>query len=107
MNLTDERLCWLAIQDQLKKRASKLGPLGWLSAFAGGGNTRSRGAVGLGGDLRREKRSNKLGDYAIAVDEAAQRLTADERRHLRQTGEVPSWFLPDVERRAQEIRKQQ
>jgi len=107
MHLTDERLCWLAIQDQLQKRASKLGPLGWLSAFAGAGNTRSRGASRLGGDLRRDKRSNKLGDYAIAVDEAAQRLTTDERRHLRQTGEVPPWFLADVEQRAKEIRKQQ
>ena len=56
--------------------------------------------------MRREGRSDKMGDYAIAVDAASGTLTAEERRHLRATGEVPDWFLPDVERRAGQIRKQ-
>lgn len=44
--------------------------------------------------------------YAVAVDDAAQTLSADERQHLRATAEVPDWFMDDVERRYREIRKQ-
>ncbi|MGW1722684.1 hypothetical protein ACWCQK_07060 [Streptomyces sp. NPDC002306] len=57
------------------------------------------------GDLRREKTSAKMSDYAVAVDASAQTLSPDERRHLRTAGEVPEWFRSDVERRYQEIRK--
>ncbi|MBW8701565.1 hypothetical protein MBT84_18320 [Streptomyces sp. MBT84] len=44
--------------------------------------------------------------YAVAVDDAAQTLSADERQHLRATAEVPDWCMGDVERRYREIRKQ-
>ncbi|MFF9177608.1 hypothetical protein ACWDXT_27140 [Streptomyces sp. NPDC003236] len=40
------------------------------------------------------------------MDEAAQTLSADEREHLRAAGEVPDWFLADVERRYRELGKQ-
>ncbi|TDT98710.1 hypothetical protein EDD99_6941 [Streptomyces sp. 846.5] len=46
-----------------------------------------------------------MADYAIAVDEASNQLSPDERLHLRSTGEVPDWFLADVEQRAAAIRK--
>ncbi|MEU1465574.1 hypothetical protein ABZ467_33945 [Streptomyces sp. NPDC005727] len=39
------------------------------------------------------------------MDESAQTLSADEREHLRAVGEVPDWFLADVERRYRECRK--
>ena len=105
--LNDDRLCWLAVRDRLNKKANKLGPFGWLTALAGGAPGRgSRSGAGLGGDLRRSERADKMGDYAFAVDEAARKLSAEERKHLRATGEVPDWFLGEVERLAAAAKKQ-
>lgn len=106
--LNDDRLCWLAVRDRLNKKADKLGPFGWLSALAGSGGTGRSSSAGarLGGDLRRQDRTDRMGDYAFAVDEAARALSAEERRHLRATGEVPDWFLGEVEQRAAVLRKQ-
>ncbi|MFE2579113.1 hypothetical protein [Streptomyces sp. NPDC059378] len=101
-NVTDERLCWLIVREELQKKTSKLRFLGWVTVLFSG---RTRGAR-LGGDLRREHASDKMSDYAVAVDAAAQTLSADERKHLRTAGEVPDWFLADVERRYREFRKQ-
>ena len=67
--------------------------------------SRSRSGARLGGSARRDEASDNLADYAFAVDAAANNLTLEERRHLRTTGEVPAWFVPDVKQRAAEIRK--
>jgi hypothetical protein len=109
-NLTDDRLCWLAIREQLSKKAHKVGPFGWLTALGAGAVSRRSGraartAARIDGDMRREAASGKMMDYAFAVDDASGSLTPDERQHLRATGEVPEWFLADVERRVTEIRK--
>ncbi|QMU75512.1 hypothetical protein GXW83_06905 [Streptacidiphilus sp. PB12-B1b] len=104
--VSDERLCWLAVRDQLNKKANKLGPLGWLTALAGAGNRGGQRASGLGGDMRREGRADTMDDYAFAVDDAAGKLSAEERAHLRATGELPEWFLGEVERLAAVIKKQ-
>ncbi|MFI9269839.1 hypothetical protein ACIGXM_03845 [Kitasatospora sp. NPDC052896] len=100
-NVTDERLCWLVVRDELHKKSSKLGVFGWITILGGG----RRGGAALGGDLRREQASGRMGDYALAVDDAASTLSADERGHLRATGQVPEWFMADVERRYQEIHR--
>ena len=100
--VNDDRLCWLAVRDRLGSRARRLGPFGLLGILAG----RSRGATRLGGDLRREAASDRMSDYAIAVDRASGRLSAQERAHLRATGELPPWFLDAVEQRAAELRRQ-
>jgi hypothetical protein len=101
-NVTDERLCWLIVREDLRKRTGKLGALGWFTVLFGG---RTPSRARLGGDLRREHASGKMVDYSVAVDAAAQTLSGDERKHLRAVGEVPDWFMADVERRYQEIRK--
>jgi hypothetical protein len=44
--------------------------------------------------------------YALAVDDAAQMLSAGERERLRTHAQVPGWFLEDVEQRYQVLRKQ-
>lgn len=102
-NVSDDRLCWLAVRDSLDKKARKLSLFSVLAII--GSASRSRGAARLGGTARRDEASDKLADYAFAVDAAANNLTLEERRHLRATGEVPAWFVPDVEQRAAEIRK--
>ncbi|MCD0482138.1 hypothetical protein LO771_06830 [Streptacidiphilus sp. ASG 303] len=109
-NLTIERLCWIAAREQLSRKAHKAGLFGWLAALgAGAVNRRSgseaRTAAGIAGDMRRESASGKMHEYAFAVDDAAGTLTAAEREHLRATGELPEWFLADVERRVAEMRK--
>jgi len=101
-NVADERLCRLIVHDEMRERARKLGFFGWITlpfSFATDGAT-------VGGDLRRERGSDRMHVYAVAVDDAAQTLSADERQHLRATAEVPDWFMDDVERRYREIRKQ-
>ncbi|AEW98276.1 hypothetical protein [Streptantibioticus cattleyicolor] len=114
-NVTDERLCWLAVRDYVDKKSRRTGPLGVLfmvlaaSGGTGGPNGSTVGGpagAGLAGDLRRDKASSRKARYALAVDIAPDTLSADERRHLRATGEVPAWFLPDVERRVAELKKQ-
>ncbi|GGQ56443.1 hypothetical protein [Kitasatospora griseola] len=105
-NLPDERLCWLAVREQLNRKARRRGVLGWLTALFGSrdgweGNYWAEEAA----DLRRGTASGKLHAYALAVDTAAEALTAAERAHLRATGEVPAHFLAEVERRVAERRK--
>ncbi|SEK33412.1 hypothetical protein [Streptacidiphilus jiangxiensis] len=99
--LNDDRLCWLAVRDHVDMRSRRVGLMGWINALGA-----RRGGGGLGGDTRREGMSDQKMDYAIAVDRASEQLTQDERLHLRATGEVPDWFLADIDRRAKEIRKQ-
>ncbi|QKW21545.1 hypothetical protein HUT16_23005 [Kitasatospora sp. NA04385] len=104
-NLPDERLCWLAVREQLGRRAAGPGAFGWLTAlFAYKSGRFGRQAAGLAGDLRRDRASGRLHAYAFAVDTAAEKLTAGERAHLRATGEVPDGFLAEVERLVAERR---
>ncbi|MEV5570604.1 hypothetical protein AB0L06_11170 [Spirillospora sp. NPDC052269] len=42
--------------------------------------------------------NDRLTDYAVAVDEATERLNKPEVDLLRATGELPSWFYDEVER---------
>ncbi|WP_051731999.1 hypothetical protein [Kitasatospora phosalacinea] len=79
------------------------------SPFPGTTAPRTRGgpgrrAAGPAGDLRRDRRSGRLHEYAFAVDGAAEALTAEERAHLRATGEAPDGFLAEVGRRVAERR---
>ncbi|MEU1620011.1 hypothetical protein ABZ479_22260 [Streptomyces sp. NPDC005722] len=101
-NVTDERLCWLVVRDELRKKAGRLRVFGWITVLF----SRNDGATTTGGDLRREYASDRMADYTLAVDDAAQGLSPEERRYLRAVGEVPEWFMADVERRYQVIRKQ-
>ncbi|GAA4209545.1 hypothetical protein [Actinocatenispora rupis] len=105
--LTDERLCWLAVRDHCARRSRRRGVLGWLTLLAtasrGGGS--GRAGTAMVGEEQRDAMTGKMGDYAFAVDDAARTLRPDERAHLRATGEVPDWFLADVERRFIALRR--
>ncbi|MFD8480204.1 hypothetical protein [Kitasatospora sp. NPDC059673] len=105
-NLSDDRLAWLAVRDQLNKKARRPGAFGWFTALFGLLSLRAGArAAGMAGDMRREAASGKLHEYAFAVDTAAETLTATERAHLRATGEVPAHFLAEVERLVAERKK--
>jgi hypothetical protein len=88
----------------VEKSTRKVGFWGWIGALAGGGRSRGGAGAGLSGDMRRDQASDRAMDYAFAVDGAAEQLNADERRHLRATGQVPGWFIGDVEQRVAEMR---
>lgn len=101
-HLNEDRLCWLAVRDQLGKQSRRPGVFGWITIL---GSARGRSSAALGGSARRDAASDRMADFAIAVDEASNGLSHEERLHLRSTGEVPDWFLADVQRRAVGVRK--
>jgi hypothetical protein len=79
--LSDERLAWLAVRDEIQKmpRQKAFGVKGQFGKLVGR-NNRSRTVA--------EER------YATAVDELVRRMCAEDRRILRSTGKVPEWFIP-------------
>ncbi len=100
-NLTDERLCWLAVRDELNRKA-RGGFVVLLRILGASGGRRPIGATrnGTEGIL-----SDRMRRYAVAVDEVAGQLNPEERQTLRMTGQVPAWLLGRVEERAAGIRK--
>ncbi|MEV0271949.1 MAG: hypothetical protein HOV71_09650 [Hamadaea sp.] len=84
--LTDERLCWLAVRDQIEAKTRPSLLMRILSA----------GSSRYGHDEARSHQRDHMGAYAEAVFDAAQELSADDRRILRRNGVVPDWFLARV-----------
>lgn len=99
--LTDERLCWLAVRDELRRKARGRGVVALMRILAASPGRGRR----LRSDDANELVADRMRHYAFAVDELAERLDPQERQVLRQTGRVPAWFLGQVEQRAAEIRK--
>ncbi len=88
--LRDERAAWLAVQDRLRRRSRRLGPLGWLMTLV---------TLGAWAVLRPQGRgAARMAAYSVAVDHVAGYLDDDEREALRTDGRVPPWFLFEVER---------
>jgi hypothetical protein len=83
----DERICWLAVRDELTKRSSNRFLVWWLALMGGTANRR-----------RHKATRRRLEEYSFAVHDAAGKLSPDERDVLRKTGKVPDWFLDEVER---------
>src|SRR4030095_13709974 len=107
--MSDEHLAWLAVRDQLGRRARRGSVLArWLGMdrrWRGTGQAvgavsaqigRDRELLDDGGRVN-EIIGDKMAVYALAVGEVVGRLSADERRTLRETGKVPDWFLDQVE----------
>jgi hypothetical protein len=101
--LRDDRLCWLAVRDQLSRRAQR-GPLMVLAYIAGrrrryiGTNPAGEKLVSsaVGQQAGKDIASGKMRAYSLAVYEVSERLSPEERQVLRTTGQVPNWFLGAV-----------
>ncbi len=96
--LTDERLAWLAVRDQVREMSKPGGIgalLGVLKFMLAGGSRRGEAE---------EEMNDKMKKYAIAVDDLSRRLTREDRLVLRSTGAVPPWFLDAVIVEASNIR---
>jgi hypothetical protein len=104
--LTDERLAWLAVRDDLSRLARRGSLIHRVRDALGARQTlvRRDGTVLDTGSSSRRHTSAKMSAYAVAVDEMTQELTADDRRVLRTTGALPEWFLPKVKARYAQIR---
>src|SRR5262245_29920418 len=105
--MSDERLAWLAVRDRLSRKARRGTGLARLLGFDFrsdriGGSDRP---VEVHGRVN-ETIGGRMGDYALAVDTVTGRLSADERRQLRETGQVPEWFLGQVEEEVAALRRQ-
>jgi hypothetical protein len=85
--MRDERLCWLAVRDQLARRVSRR-PKVMVTYLLGY----------LMNAERHEAEERGLAAYSFAVNDAAAKLSPEERQVLRTSGEVPDWFLGEVER---------
>lgn len=95
-----ERLAFLAAEEHLRSRSNS----GWSKVVRvlEGGSGGSRGTAfkvgaGASNSLAGQMRSERMGDYVIACDEAAQQLNVEERASLRAAGALPPWFWPAVE----------
>jgi hypothetical protein len=128
--LTDERLCWLAVADTLRRRKPSvrwifigcvvfavsgvlyaarnlilghahgkwflpLLPLGALVGTA----FMIRGVVSA-----RQMNSARMMQYSLAVKAASEKLSDEERMRLRAEGDVPPWFLDEVERQRRTVK---
>lgn len=110
--LRDDRLCWLAVRDQLSRRARR-NPL-TLLAYVFRRRPRYVGTNpagvrlvdnALGEPAGRDIARGRMRRYAMAAYEVSARLNPDERQVLRTTGQVPAWFLPAVIAHARTIRR--
>jgi hypothetical protein len=102
VSLQDERLAWLAIRDELRQMCTKLPGLKLIRIF--GGLNRSQTS-----HLARRAMSDDLADrqmtkYALAADELVRKFTHEERHVLRETGQVPQWYIPTVLAEAKSIK---
>ncbi|MFN2522351.1 MAG: hypothetical protein ABR614_03450 [Mycobacteriales bacterium] len=116
---TIQRLAFLAAQPALRRLARPW----WLALLRGaevyGGPYSGRSAMTQAArDAERtsstrfgpptmasEIRSGRMASYAFACDRVAEKLSVDERQALRESGSLPDWFLPEVQRAAERIRK--
>jgi hypothetical protein len=85
--MRDERLCWLAVRDELQRRAGRR--FGVRLLYLSGA---------LWNRDRHEAENAGLAAYSFPVSDAAAKLSPEEREVLRSTGQVPPWFLAEVER---------
>lgn len=100
-NLAVSALAWQAARPELARRAWS-----WWSVplriLGGAGGRRLPGTGSAAtpptaGSYTRELSNDRLADYAVAVDEVSERLTRPETDWLRSTGELPDWFIDEVE----------
>jgi len=87
--LSDERLAWLAVRDDLRKR-SKSGS--YLIIILRILLLRPPARV----DPDQDATSKRMRRYAVVVDDLSRQLSKDDRATLRATGRLPEWFLPKV-----------
>jgi hypothetical protein len=112
-NATIDRLAFLAAQAYLLHRARPWWVRLLAAAEAGGGTPRfgNRGEVAgpmpMSRVMTREISGARMADYSFACEFVVGDLSVDERRALRESGTLPSWFFTALEREVRERRATQ
>lgn len=128
--LTDERLCWLAVVETLRRRkpSNRWIMIGGI-VFVAGAVLYSLRTTILGHDhgkwflpllpasaligtvfiirgvaFSRRMNSTRMMEYSLAVKAASEKLTGEDRGRLRAVGDVPPWFLDEVERQRKTVK---
>ncbi|MFC5185891.1 hypothetical protein [Actinomadura harenae] len=98
-NLAVSALAWQAARPVLARRSRSWWSVPLRILMAGQGRTpfNSNALPPTAHSYTQETSDDRLSDYAVAVDDASERLTRSEIDHLRATGELPQWFYDDVE----------
>jgi hypothetical protein len=92
--LSDERLCWLAVRDQLWRGSdASTARTGFGEIVTSIGRLFHR--ILMPGEAA-DMRSDRMARMSLVVDDLAARLSPAERQVLRETGAAPDWFLPTV-----------
>jgi hypothetical protein len=128
--LTDERLCWLAVVDTLRRRKPSVRFIAiGCAVFVVSAALYSARNVILGHDhgkwflpllplgalvgtlfiLRgvasaRRMNTTRMMQYSLAVKTTSEKLSDEERMQLRAEGSVPAWFLDEVERQRRTVK---
>ena len=119
-HLRDERLAWIAVEPALrhgfwarlfgrgKRRAATLNAAPAQDSGSAGADPATAPAIGqtmtASSGQDSFPMSRKMQRYAVAVDRVVPRLSPGERGRLRETGQVPSWFLGAVKKEFKTIR---
>ena len=90
-DLQTDRLAFLAAQPELLKRPRPF----WSNVLLRLALSVRRGP-GSGGRLDREVEDAHMSAFAGACEVVSQRLSSDEVSALRQSGQLPEWFIPAV-----------
>lgn len=128
--LTDERLCWLSVVETLRRRRpsnrSLVIALVVFVVFAGLytfrnvilGHEHGKWFLPLlplgaligtifairGVAFAKRMNTTRMMEYSLAVKSASEKLTEEDRRRLRAVGDVPPWFLDEVERQRKKVK---
>ncbi len=128
--LTDERLCWLAVVETLRRRkpSNRSIMIGgivfvvcvtlytlrnvilgqdhgkWFLPLLPGGALVGTIFIIRGAAFSRRMNRTRMMEYSLAVKAASEKLTDEDRGRLRVTGDVPPWFLDEVEERRKTIK---
>ena len=93
LNLSHERLVWLAAKDEVDRRSRK-----WWQRLVFFGSARAdvinHAVTGRRVEISgaHENRSDRAKLYAVVIDHLAERFDRNERVILKDTGILPAWF---------------
>jgi hypothetical protein len=105
--LNDSRLVFLAARTALDVLAqSRVGAFVNILYRSSRYTSRGAGSRQMSiPDMAKESRGENMRSLVRACEDAAERLSAEERAAVRARGQLPAWFVPTVAREARLIRQ--
>lgn len=98
--VSDARLAWLAAAPHVRRKTRPWWATAFRMAELSGGGIGTATALAAVPTTASEITGDRARAYAFACDRLADRLQQEERERLRASGELPAWFLPQLDRDA-------